>query len=348
MAAPAASSAADAVPPAPSYCTLLPAQSALLWSARFPTAALMQAHPPRGWDRGADACNKSRVWKLIQSREPSTRAPAGSSADGMDERQLRVARYDGAQMAMDPAALLTTDTQLQIVRSVYGYEEPADPVGECHWWTNFADKHLFAFYASSLFAQDEWQCLEIPSLCCLREFMAWRSETEPMAIPQTVANSVPTPVLVMNAPREVAIDALGAKIYGNSFCVAKSSVIDAATTLLPRPTLTNIVAMEALKHRSGLYTLRDVTVTLQTAVTAFTAAKEQATLEWKTRKLLTEPTVVVHTGNWSIHERHCREANSDRRWDESSLKLISFCSFSVLVLQLCSAGAAVRSVATPS
>ena len=296
----ASSSVADAVAPAaPSYCTLLAAQSpSMLWSARFPTAALMHAHPPRGWDRSLNGCNKSRVWKLIQSRDSSTRAPAGTVA-GEDERQLRVARYDGSRMPMDPSLLLTTDTELDIVRSVYGYEEPADPAVECHWWVNFADKHLFAFYASSLFAQDEWQCMEIPALCCAREFLAVHGRSDPNAAPLTVANSVPTPVLVMNAPREVSIDAVGANIYGNSFSVAKGSVIDAATTLLPRPTLTNVIAMEACKGRHGLYTTRDIAVTLQTAITAFIAAKEQAALEWKTRKNEKEPTVIVHTGNWS-------------------------------------------------
>ncbi len=37
------------------------------------------------------------------------------------------------------------------------------------WWVNFADPHLFVAYGSSLFAQDEIQVAEHPSLGHLRE-----------------------------------------------------------------------------------------------------------------------------------------------------------------------------------
>lgn len=259
------------------------------------TAELMAASPPIGLHR---VRNKDRIWKLIRSRRSKD-----AEADKADAAKLlRVARYDSRAMPMDASAILTTDTQFQIVQSVYGYEPASDP-REFHFWTNFADKHLFAFYASNLFAQDEWQCLEIPALCSLREWMDAHSKADSNAVPLTVQSGNPTPVIVMNAPREVNIDAVGHKIYGNAFSVAPVETIDAATTLLPRPVLSHIIAMEALKHRHGVYTSRDIALTLQTAITAFKAARLEAALEFADRKLGghgqgMDPRIVIHTGNW--------------------------------------------------
>ena len=290
----AAASSSAPGPATPAWCTgVTRATPPLLFRARMRTAELMAASPPVGFHR---VRNKDRIWKLIRSRR--SKDPEADKADAA--KLLRVARYDSRSMPMDAAAVLTTDTQFTIVPSVYGYEAPSDP-SEFHFWTNFADKHLFAFYASDLFAQDEWQCMEIPALCSLREWMDAHSKADGNAAPLTVQGGNPTPVIVMNAPREVNIDAVGHKIYGNAFSVASTETIDAATTLLPRPVLSHIIAMEALKHRHGAYTSRDIALTLQTAITAFKAAVVEASLEFADRKLEGQglaPKVVIHTGNW--------------------------------------------------
>lgn len=264
------------------------AHPAALWSARLDSARLLQQHPP-----SFHCDNKQRVWQLIQSRKKDGKE-GGSVAP-----QLRVSRYDSRLVVLEASNLLSgSGARLDVVSSVYAYESSS--ASECHWWTNFADAHLFGFYGSSLFAQDEWQCMEHPALCALRDWMEQRSagSADPEAVPLTVCRRVPTPALVMNAPREVNIDAVGRGLYGNEFSRARTAAVDAATTLLqPAPTLSNIIAMEALKHRHGAYTEADIIRTLQTAVTAFTGSRAESAAEAAAAGRA-HPTVVVHTGNW--------------------------------------------------
>jgi hypothetical protein len=145
--------------------------------------------------------------------------------------------------------------------------------------------------------------MEHPALCSLREYLDAASQKDATAKPLTVTKlargTQPTPCLIMNAPREVAIDAVGASIYGNNFSDAPTKKIEAATTLLHPVTHSNIIAMEALKHGRGAYTTNQICIILQTAVSAFVAAKAEAYQEYRDmQSFVANPTVVVHTGNW--------------------------------------------------
>jgi hypothetical protein len=285
--------------------------SALLYSVRFQTPDLVKAYPPRGFHKVA---NKNLVWKMI---EQNWLEEEKEQQQHKRPRLLRFARYDSSKIPFAHGALLTATTQFSIVRSVYGYESSSGSSSsssggssESHWYVNFADKHLFGFYNSQLFAQDEWQCLEHPSLCSVREYLVATTKltNTPATAPLTVAKlpgknaAVATPCLVMNAPREVEIDAVGAKIYGNEFTRADEKIVQQATRLIRPATLSNILAMEALKHQKGAYTPAHVCDTLHTALASFIAARTETIQEQRDsaggQKDAKRPAVIIHTGNW--------------------------------------------------
>lgn len=281
-----------------------------LFSHRLDVSQLWREYPPVGEFRTER--NKRRVYaKILQARQtPQIQPQAASATVAAGPPLLRFARYDTRSMPIDDSRLLTATTEFVLAPHVYAYNEAAatatagasstTSASEIHWYVNFADASLFGFYASSLFAQDEWQCLEHPTLCSLREYLAAARSQHPHAQPLTVERGRgPTPCLVMNAPREAAINAVTHNIYGNNFCLASPAVIDRATRILSPPTLSHIIAMEALKHGRGVYTEEQIRVTLQTAVSAFEAARFETFEECAaSESAATQPKIVVHTGNW--------------------------------------------------
>lgn len=256
--------------------------------------------------------NKKLIWKMIKERnekETSSAAASSSSASSAASssssssktnkpKQLRYARYNSETMSIPITNLSKSTMEFEIIRGVYGYTSQNDP-SHCEWYVNFADKHLFGFYGTDLFAQDEWQCQEHPCIISMREYLSHASEKDPSSKPLTVTKNLPTPCLIMNARREVEIDAVGGEIYGNNFAIASKSVIQASTKLLEPPTLSNILAMEALKHGRGRYTTNQIFMTLQTAITGFMATKLESFQEYsETKCYIKSPKIVVHTGNW--------------------------------------------------
>lgn len=200
-----------------------PHHPAIIYAARFDTAKLLEHCPPVGWNRVE---NKRLVWQMIEERQKKTAAAAAASVKDSSPPTpaplLRFARYDSNRVPMDAALLLSASTSFETDRRVYDYSPSSSDPTECHFWVNFADEQLFGFYASSLFAQDEWQVQEHPSLASLRKFLEVSSQSNPDAAPLAVGPTQdgtrqPTPCIVMNAPREVDIDAVGANLYGNSF-----------------------------------------------------------------------------------------------------------------------------------
>jgi hypothetical protein len=264
----------------------------------------MQSFPPVGWHRQP---NKQLVWNMVKEREKREREKAKEEEEQKQSKKtplLRFSKYNSAIVPIDSTNLLMLNTEFSVVRGVYAYGEPQDK-RTCEWFVNFADKHLFGFYASPLFAQDEWQCLEHPSLCSLREFLERAGEKNPSAKPLTVTKfqrgPQPTPCLIMNAPREVEIDAVGQDIYGNKFDEATEKKVAQATKLVQPRTRSNIIAMEALKHGRGAYTVNQICIILQTAIASFIGAKCETWQEFKdTNTFVKEapPRVVIHTGNW--------------------------------------------------
>jgi hypothetical protein len=187
----------------------------------------------------------------------------------------------------------------------YRYAESGPGV----WHVNFADPRLFAAYGSSLMAQDEWQALEHPVLGSLREALLY--DEHPALTRQ---DGVSTPVLVMNAPRQCAIDLSGdsrgdgarqgwrsllgrftskqRNLYGNAFRDARLDEVMAATKVLSPATHTNLIAISAPTGR-GRYTLRQSRDILETAYAGFRAAVLES------QRAGTEMAdVVIYTGWW--------------------------------------------------
>ncbi len=176
------------------------------------------------------------------------------------------------------------------VETPFGFYRYAESGPEA-WHVNFADSRLFAAYGSSLMAQDEWQALEHPVLGSLRESLLY---DEFPAL--TRQDGVSTPVLVMNAPRQCAIDLTGnsrgdrakqdwrslfglfepkqatqSSLYGNAFRDASLEDVMAITKVLSPATLTNLIAISAPTGH-GRYTQKQIRDILETAYAGFRAA----------------------------------------------------------------------------
>ncbi len=175
----------------------------------------------------------------------------------------------------------------------FTYDPP--PVGVIAWHQNFADPHLFGFYAGALFAQDEMQVAEHPALASVRAALL------AAGVPaRTDEGGRPTPVLVAGVERRCAVDTeptLEAGriegLYGNRFGRAAPAVIRAATRRIDPPTVSNILAIAAMQGLSGrLYTADDLSRTLATAYAGYRAAVRESEL------LAPGAKVAIHTGFW--------------------------------------------------
>jgi len=120
--------------------------------------------------------------------------------------------------------------------------------GAVEWHVNFADRHLFGFYGSSLLAQDEMQVTEHPVLASLKE--ALDANGRPGLTID--GDDRPTPVLVTGAERccQIATEPNRAEgrpagLYGNAFGRAREDVVRRATKRIDPPTITNVIAMAA-------------------------------------------------------------------------------------------------------
>lgn len=195
-----------------------------------------------------------------------------------------------------------------VVETPAGFYRYAES-GRGIWHVNFADPRLFAAYGSSLMAQDEWQALEHPVLGSLREALLY--DEHPALTRQ---DGVSTPVLVMNAPRQCAIDLTGdsrgdgarqgwrslfgrfaskqRNLYGNAFRDASLDEVMTATKVLSPATLTNLIAISAPTGR-GRYTPKQIRDILETAYAGFCAAVLESQ-----RTGAENADLVIHTGWW--------------------------------------------------
>ena len=65
---------------------------------------------------------------------------------------------------------MTFRPKIDHAKHFYQYK-PSTDAKEVEWYINFADSSLFFAYGTALFAQDEMQVAEHPSLASLRELM---------------------------------------------------------------------------------------------------------------------------------------------------------------------------------
>lgn len=230
------------------------------WS--FVAQALVDAHPPRLLDR-----NKHVVHGIA--------CPPGAHHAG----RLEVSRWraDALPEVVPPANAPVVEPR----GDFYTYD--AAPAGTVAWHLNFADARLFGFYGGPLLAQDELQVAEHPVLASVREAL----EAEGQA--RTVEGGRPTPVLVRGAERRCRLRGL----YGNAFAAAGSAAVATATQPIVPPTVTNIVAIEAIPGGRGRYTRQEIAYTLLTAYAGFAAARAESAGDGEP-----QPAVVVHTGWW--------------------------------------------------
>jgi hypothetical protein len=222
--------------------------------AEYVAQDLVAAYPPHLSDH-----NKRVVFDLTM--------PPGAVHAGT----LSCSRWEPIAL---PATIMRSAAQPDI-RSLAGFftYDPSPP-GWTDWHVNFADRRLFGFYGTSLFAQDEMQVAEHPVLACLPRALAERGIE-----PYTVDGDRPTPILVAGVERRCAIatepnpeQGRPNGLYGNRFAAASEDAVRQATLRLDPPTVSNILAMEAPKYGSGRYNVAQIDFVLDTACTGFTAA----------------------------------------------------------------------------
>lgn len=225
----------------------------------------------RRWPPQLANPNKQLVYDLA--------CPPGSRFRGT----ITFSRWTAAVKALPDTPVSGSAVQIEMRPGFFEYppSTPGDPAR--HWHVNFADRHLFYAYGTSLFAQDELQVAEHPALGAVREALV--AEVGDGCAPLTEDETGPTPVLVRGVERRCAINTDG--LYGYRFGVAGADHIRAATQRLDPPTVSNILAIAAPSSGRGAYTEAQVARILLTAWAGFAAARLEAA-----------GPVTVHTGFW--------------------------------------------------
>ena len=179
---------------------------------------------------------------------------------------------------------VTTSCTFVAQETIYAYPQAKEK--EMRFQVNFADKELFGYCKTGLFAQDEMMAAEHPCLAHLRTAIEGDknlSQIDPGK--RQVA-------LVMNVSRLGKIDTSG--IYGNNFVSATQETLRAKVKKLAQASKSNLLAMTALNVPPSLagtpYQRKHVEQLFETAFAGFSLAKQEATLYGKT--------CTIDTGNW--------------------------------------------------
>lgn len=241
----------------------------LLYRRTWPAADLVAAHPAR-----IHHPHKQLLYDVAALTGP----PAGA---------VSISRWGPNPL---PEAL-TGDIGIAEAPGYFSYDDP-EP-GEVDWHQNFADVHVFGFYAGGLYAQDEMQVAEHPVLASVHEALA----AERQALTEDASG--PTPVLVAGVERRVTVDTEPsldpgrmAGLYGNRFAAASTATLRSAVKRVAPPTVSNILAIAAPRPGSGRYTAAQIRGVLQTAYTGYAAGVAESA------RLHPGAKVVVHTGFW--------------------------------------------------
>ncbi len=248
-----------------------PGYLASMERAEFVTQQLMTEHPPVLYDR-----NKRAVFDIA--------CPAGCVHGGT----LSYTRWLHMELP-DTATPADAVSRVEARDDVYDYAPSANATA-VEWHVNFADPRLFVAYGSGLFAQDEMQVAEHPSLGALREALLARDWSA-----KTAEQGRCTPVLVKGVERRcrVATDRNAAEgrargLYGSAFSAAPGDIVRRATAAIEPPTITNLIAIAAPFGHVGRYTPMQIDLILETAYTGFRAAVIESD----------GAPAVVHTGFW--------------------------------------------------
>ncbi|ABW68522.1 poly(ADP-ribose) glycohydrolase [Desulfosudis oleivorans] len=232
----------------------------------FQTDLLIKEYPPK-WGHP----NKQAVFDLI------------CSANCEFKGQVEYTRWLAAQIPGSVEALAMP--RIQAERFTYPLSSNDTDVD---WHMNFADRHLFIAYDSSLLAQDELQVLEHPVLGSLREAL-----DDMGYCPETVnEEGSPTPVTISGVQRCCAVDTRHG-LYGNAFAVAAKEDVLNATRLINPPSISNILAMAAPEYGMGDYGMNDMAYVLTAAYTGYTAARQESH-----HLKASSPNTIIHTGFW--------------------------------------------------
>ncbi|EAS04456.2 poly (ADP-ribose) glycohydrolase (macronuclear) [Tetrahymena thermophila SB210] len=190
-------------------------------------------------------------------------------------------------------------TKFEAIQSEYDYEK--NSFNQFQWHVNFADKQLFGFYETSLFAQDEIQTAENPLLYHLREEAVIQAKINPKLQPLTLEDQNPTPILIVNSLRQGKVNTKPTQsnpqgIYGRNFEKADLKKIAEACEQLKEEDIVdvNIISMCSLSYEAGSYTLNQIKFTFNTAYKSFREAYNTV------KRLYSENNipVIINTGNW--------------------------------------------------
>lgn len=245
----------------------------------YEAAELMRRHPPV-------LRNDNKQVLFAIASPPGTVHAGRLEYSRWPELPLSTAR------AVDPDRL---GRQVVVRHGYYDYRPVLGAGVGVEWHVNFADPNLFYAYGTSLFAQDEIQVAEHPVLGSLREALVAGGEPA-----TTIANSRPTPVLVMGAERRVSVrTAPGAEsggpswLYGMAFARASADAVREAATRIDPPSISNILAIVAPYGGRGRYRREEIGLALATAYSGFRAAVVESR-----RVAGSGARVGVHSGFW--------------------------------------------------
>ena len=244
-----------------------------LYRVAFDAARLLCDHPPK-----LRHANKTALLELAY--------PPGSEVGGT----IEVTRW---RADIDEELRFPQHAESTVEPNFYNY--PPSPVGTLAWHVNFADPNLFVAYGSGLFAQDEMQVAEHPLLGSVREALL-ASRLSPL----TRDEDGGSPVLVCGVERRIEVQtnvdrAAGRPngLYGNRFAAASLDTIRRATRKIEPAAISNLIAIAAPAYGRGEYQPGQIEYVLETAFTAFAAARNETL-----RFLGPAAQTTIHTGFW--------------------------------------------------
>ena len=244
-----------------------------LFRVSLDAARLLCDHPPK-----LRHANKTVLLELAY--------PPGSEVHGT----IEVTRW---RADIDEELKLPQRAESTVEPNFFNY--PPSPAGTLAWHVNFADPHLFIAYGSGLFAQDEMQVAEHPLLGSVRE--ALLAASLPALTRDADGGS---PVLVRGVERRIEVQTNADRaagrpfgLYGNRFAAASPDTIRRATRKIEPATISNIIAVAAPAYGHGEYQPSQIEYVLETAFTAFDAARCETL-----RALGPTAQTTIHTGFW--------------------------------------------------
>lgn len=260
-------------------------RKSLIIRKAFETSKLIEKYPPK-----IKSTNKKIIYDIA--------CPINSNHHG----ELILSKWSQIDCLDMKFKVKSSAAKLIMEENAYQYDHYQFPKpNDIEWYVNFADERLFFGYGTDLFAQDEIQIAEHPSLGSLREYLIANEKEDKRFRPYTRdKNSNPTPVLIRGIERRLKIsvkpkieDGRPFSIYGSNFRRADKDMLRNACRVISPPTITNLIAMEAPKYGSGNYSIVQILDIFNTATTAFTAVKIESLHETKE-----SANIIIHTGNW--------------------------------------------------